>query len=149
MIISGKSYWCKILGKPVTGEYGTAWSFDLAIDADTKKRLLSAGMSPDYVKNKSDDRGDFITFKRNAVKTDGTNAKPYSVVGPDKTEWPQNKLIGNGSTLNVMVSLNETKYKGKTKLKPSAVAVQVWELVPFEGKGDGGFPTISGDNKGW
>ena len=138
MIVNGKVWWFKALGKPVTGEYGTKWSFDLSLEADQIKKLVDDGMSERYLKNKEDDRGTFLTFERNAVKKDGEPAKPFPVVGKTRgadgnwVEWDQNKLIGNGSEVAVRVILNEKTWKKDTWLKPSALEIQVRELVEYK-----------------
>jgi hypothetical protein len=134
MMISGKGYWCKVVGAPVPNKFKPdvpQWAFDLSIDEATEKELLGKGMSKSSLKNKGDDRGTFITFTRDAVKKDGTPGKPFSIVDNKKNPW-DNRLIGNGSELNVVVSLNERTYLGKTFLKPSAVSIQVWTLVEYK-----------------
>lgn len=101
-------------------------------------RLLKAGVRKTSFKNKSDERGNYLSFTRDETKKDGTAGKPYKVIDCQNNSWPDNKKIGNGSTLNVAVALSERQYKGEKFLKPQAVAIQVWDHIPF---GDTGFPT--------
>lgn len=138
MLIQGVIYWGMVLGAPFKGKFHNGWSFDLSIDEETQKKLLEAGMKKDYLKNKGDDRGTFVQFRRDAVKTDGTPGKAYQVIGPDGNEWPQTKLIGNGSVVNVIVTLNERTFRGEKFLKPSALKLQVWNHEKYEN--NSGFP---------
>lgn len=135
MLISGKSYWTKIIGEPRLGfadDPVPEWSMDVALDPASVKALKDAGCSS-YIKNKDDARGDFVSLKRKSVKQDGTPAKPIKVVDHHNEPWDR-RLIGNGSTVNVSIALNPRKYKGKEFLKPSILAVQVWELVEYQPK---------------
>lgn len=134
MVINGTGYYCKVLGKPANGYKNQykEWSFDLAITDETRKALINAGMDSSFVKNKGDDRGDFITFKRREFRKDGTAAKPFEVVDRKQQPWDQTSLIGNGSKLNVKIALNEQpERKG---LKPGAIKIQIVEHVPYEGR---------------
>ena len=151
MVIQGKAKWAKITGAPGWGykKQYKEWSFDLGIDDATKNRLLEAGMHKQYIKNKDDDRGDFITFKRRELKKDGTPGKPIEVVDRYGKEWDPKKLIGNGSILNVKIALNEIPDQKGTK--PGCIKVQVWDLVEYEG-GDGDsedFPVADGSEEPW
>lgn len=141
MIISGHIYWAKILGNPQTTKFNPQgeWSFDFVPDDKGKKTLLDRGMNKEYFKTKeNDDKGEFLQFKRNAVKKDQSPGKPYTVVDSQNNPWDQTEMIGNGSKVNLKVALNEAMYQGKKRLKPSVVSIQVWDHVPYTG---GGFPT--------
>lgn len=152
LIRDGKAYWAKIVGNPVPGYDKTQkeWSFDLALatatidGVDAAKALRKAGLGR-YIKNKEDDRGDFVHLKRKAMKRDPQDAtklvpaEPIRIVDHRGEPW-QKRLIGNGSTLNVSVAVNENPgNNGKTQLFMSPMSVQVWEHVPYKPKD--GFPT--------
>ena len=145
MVIQGKAYYAKVLGAPAWGykKQHKEWSLDVTIDAPTKARLLEAGMSKGVIKNKDDDRGDFITFKRRELKKDGTPGKRIEVVNKKGQEWDQKALIGNGSVVNCKIALNE--YEGETK--PGLIKLQVVEHVEYEGRGgdDEDLPTYNED----
>lgn len=150
MIIQGQAYWAKVLGaaKPGYQNQYNEWSIDITVDAKTKKRLLAEGVDASKIKNKGDERGDFLTLKRRELKQDGSPAKPIAVVDHNKNPWPQNQLIGNGSTVNAMIALNE----GANGIRPSLIKLQVVSLVEFEGSGDGeDFPAYdeSGEEETW
>lgn len=147
MMIRGTAYWAKVVGKPVKaynpGEF--EWTIDVAIDEATRKALAKAGLG-DRVKNKGDDRGDFIQFKRKSVKADGEPAKPIAIVDSKGQPWDDKTLIGNGSIVNVKFIINEiTMQNGRKILKPNILKMQVWEHVPYESKGDD-FP-VKEDNE--
>lgn len=137
-VVTGKAYWPK-LGKPVQNynKDGEEWTIDVSLDADALKQMKGYGLTS-KIKNKGDERGDFITFKRATVKRNGpkkgeANA-PIRVISPDgKTPWDTNKLIGNGSTVRVKFSLNET-FNARTKekgMRADPLAVQVYEHLEY------------------
>lgn len=137
-LIQGKASYAKILGKAPPGyENGPAeWTVDVILDKDGVEQYKKSGADEFYVKTNKDTGEQYVRFTRRAVKQDGTEGKPISVFGPDGKDWEQNKLIGNGSVLNVKFSLNEVKSKGTKRLKPSVLAVQVWEHLAYKGKSD-------------
>lgn len=149
VLITGKSYWNKILGKPVpkyemptdTALQNREWTFDLAVDKETVTTLKKLGLGP-KIKNKGDDRGNFIQFRRNATKQDADNTpnNPIKVVDHHGKPWDTKKPIGNGSTLNVRFNV----WQGKKSAKPVVLAVQVWDLVEYN-NGNGGFPVKEDD----
>lgn len=141
-MITGRGYWSKVTGSPRVNKFTNIpqWSFDLSVDQETADSLLAKGMKASYLRNKGDERGTFISFTRDAVKKDQSPGKPYRIVDSKGKPW-DDKPIGNGSVLNVVVSLNERTFRGEKFLKPSAVALQVWELQEFSG---GGFPIEEG-----
>jgi len=140
-MIQGKARWAKITGAPGKafnpGEF--EWSIDVEVDDAAKATLIADGFA-DKIKVK--DGVEFITFKRKSVKADGTPSAPIRVVAQDKTPWPDDKKIGNGSVINVKYAINEWTFGKKTGIKPSILAVQVWDLVEFEGGDD--FPMGEG-----
>lgn len=138
--LTGKAYWFQVLGKPVANynKDGFEWTFDVSLDEATKKELIGYGLTS-KIKNKGDDRGDFITFKRASVKRSGDRAgeenEPLRVVGPDgKTPWDKALKVGNGSTIRVKYSINPTVNK-RTKekgMRADPLSIQVWEHVAYE-----------------
>lgn len=136
MVIKGKAYWAKVLGAPGWGykKQHKEWSVDVSIDAKDKERLLAAGMGKQYIKNKDDDRGDFITFRRRELKRDGSPGKPIAVFDRRGKPWDEKTLIGNGSTVNIKIVLNEID--GQKETKPGLIKMQVVELVEYEGNDD-------------
>lgn len=137
-VIRGKAFWAKILGDPVPGydPDQKEWTIDVTVDDEARATLEELGLG-DKIKNKTDEkpddeRGDFITFKRKALKSDGTEARPIRVVDRKKNEWPQDKLIGNGSEVFVQFAVNEWEYRGRSGVKPGIMSVMVVDHVPYE-----------------
>lgn len=127
--MQGTAYWAKIVGQPVkaynAGEF--EWSMDFTIDEKNLERAKTEGWSG-TIKNKGDDRGDFITFRRKSIKKDGTPSKPINIVDGDRMPWDGRK-IGNGSKVYIQYVVND-RPKGKIA---SLIAVQIIDLVPYEG----------------
>lgn len=145
MIENATGYWCKVVGAPTKGydEGSLEWSFDVALTGatiageDAVSHLKGAGLGT-RVKNKGDEKGDFLHLKRNAVKKDGDPSKPIAIVDSAGKAWDDRK-IGNGSKLNVKVLVQEYGDTKKPKLTLKPMAIQVWDYVPYEGGAS--FPT--------
>lgn len=152
MIIQGTAYWAKIVGDPQPGYDKTQkeWSIDVGnLDDETVQKLKAEGIG-NKVKNKGDDRGNFISFKRKALKKDQATgqmvpSKPIKIVDAQKREWDGKTLIGNGSTVNVSFVINDVPYNGKNFRKPGIIAVQVVKLVDYEGGQREEFPEYNDD----
>jgi hypothetical protein len=134
MIIQGTAYWAKIVGEPQPGfdKSQKEWSLDLSVNDDTVAKLKAEGLGP-KIKNKQDDRGNFISFKRKQIRADGSFAQPIPIKDAKGQDWDGKTLIGNGSLVNVMFLINDTEYKGKKFKKPGILKVQVVKLVEYEG----------------
>ncbi len=154
-MLRGTAFWAKVVGNAPKGyaDGPAEWSFDVAITGDQAASLVDNGADV-YVKtpkNEEDHAGlNYVTFKRPAVKSDGTPAKPFRIVGSDREPWDGKTLIGNGSEINVHYVLNEMTYgKNKGKFKPAALAIQVVKLEPYVGKPE--FPTYdeTGNEESW
>lgn len=133
-LIQGKAQWAKIIGKPVPGynDGPAEWTVDLVLDAKAKKELLALGCDKSYIKNK-EGIGDYVRFVRKATKADGSPGKPFSIIDHRGDAW-DNRLIGNGSTLNIAYTFNEVGTGKTKKLKPSALSIQVWDYVEYKPK---------------
>jgi hypothetical protein len=132
-VIRGKAKWFRAVGKPVGGyPNGTGpeeWSFDLIPDNDSKEKLLKLGMSKKYLKTNQDGE-EYVKFSRKAKRRDGTDSQPFRIVDHNNLDW-DDRLVGNGSTLNVQIVLNEIGTGKDKRLKPSALAIQVWDLEKY------------------
>lgn len=150
MMLQGKIYWAKVLGKPQDGytEGEREWSCDIEPTEAGVEKYLAEGGSPAYLKEKDNHpaEGKFIPFKRKELKKDGEKAKPITVVDRAGKPWDRDTKIGNGSVVNFKFALNEVKGgPNKGALKPSLISMQVWELVPYEG-GDAEFEEFPTDD---
>ncbi len=121
-IISGKAFWTKLNRKD---EYSDKYQMDIGDLSDKSKEVLTShGVK---LKNKNDDRGEFITARTQYL---------VPVIDSDKKVIDSDTLIGNGSSVRVKVDFNKThpfveKYGTSMYLKK----VQVTELVEY-GKDD-------------
>ena len=141
-LIQGEALYCKIIGAPVPGfdEDSLEWTFDLVLNQEQENQLLESGVSPRYIKDHKTTGQRYIRFTRKAVKKDGSKGTPIRVVDAQGHDW-DDRLIGNGSVLNVAYTLN-TVGKGKdARNKPSVLSVQVWDWKKYTPKST--FPTKS------
>lgn len=150
MVISGNAWYAKVLGAPAWGYKNQykEWSLDVTLDEKTKAKLLEAGMGANFIKDKGDDRGEFLTFKRRETKKDGTPGKAFLVVDRKGQDWDQKKLIGNGSVVNIKIALNDDSENPKVK-RPGLIKMQIVDHVAYEGRGDEEeLPVYVGDEGG-
>jgi hypothetical protein len=128
LLIRGRAKWAKIIGEPVWGYESKfkEWSVDVYIDEETAHRLEVEGLK-DKIKDKGN--GQYITFKRKELKTDGSPNTPIRVVDHKGEAW-DNRKIGNGSTVNVNFAINEF---GKGQKSANILSLQVWDFVKFDG----------------
>lgn len=143
-IFSGYAQYAKILGQAPWGYQNQyrEWSIDVTLTPDVKTKLLAEGLDPKKVKESKDGTYEFIKFRRREIKKDGSAGTAFRVVGPDAQPWDDKVLIGNGSKVNVKYVIN-TRPDGSKSV--DALAFQVTEHVPYEGKGD--FEPVEGQDK--
>lgn len=138
-MIRGTAKWCKLINPtPTYDKTDKEWTFDLVLDTAAKKTLAGLGVAAQIKTNKEGE--DVIKFSRRVTKRNPTNpdgprvpATPIRIVDKAGQPWDGKTLIGNGSTLNVQFAVNDKAMGGK---RASILAVQVWDLVEYEGRGD-------------
>ena len=130
-VISGTAYWAKV-HQPHYDQYNEQgiFSIDVTVDAKTKKQLQDLGLGP-RIKNKGDERNDFITIKRKYTRKDGTKNSAPRVVDSKKTPISPDDLIGNGSKVNVAFDTYDYNVKGNQGVGSSLKAVQVIKLIEY------------------
>lgn len=153
--------WCKLLGEPRTNynEDGKEWSVDFLLDDDQIKELESNGFSADfYLKKKErgsselkvlEDGRKILTYRRPEKNADDKENKRVIVIDGEGMPWEQEKLIGNGSIVDIQYNVFELAAKrGNPKRgKLALIKMMVRELVPFESEGsDEGFD-LPGETK--
>ena len=138
-VISGTAYWASIISPNTTFDSDGTWSIDVGnLDADNKALAEKDGLT---IKNKGDDRGDFVSIKRNVKRKDGNlNSAPEVLDAQKRTMM--NTLIGNGSKVNVLYTTYEWKYKGRAGVSADLTKVQVIDLVPYQGDADDAFDVV-------
>jgi len=129
-VLSGKAHWASVASPNTTFE--PVWSVDLAIEGDELNKARQMGLA---IKNKGDDRGDFVTIKRKVNRRDGTQNQAPALVDANKNPM-SGTLIGNGSDINVLFKTYEWEYAGKTGMGAELQKVQVTKLVPYSDGSD-------------
>ena len=127
-VIKGSAYWASIVSPNTTFDSDGVWSVDVG-NLD-KKNLEVAKTDGLEIKNKGDDRGDFVTVKRKVRRKDGGMNKAPEVKDAQKRTMI-NTLIGNGSEVNVLYSTYEWEFKGRSGVSADLRAIQVTNLVPY------------------
>tara|TARA_R100000750_G_scaffold50450_3_gene35333 strand:- start:1176 stop:1652 length:477 start_codon:yes stop_codon:yes gene_type:complete len=140
-VISGTAYWAAITNPNTTFDSDGVWTVDVA-NLD-KKNLAVVKKDGLTVKNKGDDRGDFVTVKRKVRRKDGSlNRAPDLVDGQKRTMT--NTLIGNGSKVNVHYTTYEWEFKGRSGVSADLRAIQVTDLIPYNTEADEAFDVVDG-----
>ena len=134
LYLTGKCYWASVVEPNSTFE--PTWQLDLCLDSDTKTLVEEAGLN---VRNKDDERGEFVTLKRKVQGKNGPRKAPV-VVDSRNNSW-DDKLIGNGSVVTVKALPYECSYAGKSGKSADLAAVQVVELIEY---GDKDFDVVEG-----
>lgn len=124
-VLSGKSYWATIATPNETFE--PRWQIDIALTGDQLDKAKSLNLP---IKNKGDERGDFVTIKRNVNRRDGTRNNQPALKDAQKRDMG-NVLVGNGSDVNVLFKTFEWNYANKSGVGADLQAVQVVNLIPY------------------
>jgi hypothetical protein len=126
-VISGDAYWAHVITPNTKFNPDGEWSIEVCnLNAKNKKVAEADGLT---IKNKGDERGDFVTLKQYARTKDGT-PRAISVKDSQRNAFPSDKRVGNGSKVNVSYFPKEyTVYGGG--VKGYLNAVQVTDLVEY------------------
>ena len=140
-VISGTAYWAAITNPNTTFDSDGVWTVDVAnLDKKNLDMVKKDGLA---IKNKGDDRGDFVTVKRRVRRKDGSlNRAPDLVDGQKRTMT--NTLIGNGSKVNVHYTTYEWEFKGRAGVSADLRAIQVVDLIPYNTEADEAFDIVDG-----
>tara|TARA_R100001244_G_C5149048_1_gene129342 strand:- start:110 stop:577 length:468 start_codon:yes stop_codon:yes gene_type:complete len=140
MVIQGKAYWAAVKSPNTTFDPDGMWTVDVC-NLD-EANLNIANKDNLIVKNKGDDRGDFVTIKRKVMRKDGQrNRQPDLMDGQKKI---LDCMIGNGSTVNVLYSTYDWEYRGRKGTSADLRTVQVLDLVPYKDGNDDELKEIPG-----
>ena len=134
-VISGTAYWASVVAPNTTFDSDGVWSIDICnLDKESLAIVKEDGLE---VKNKKDDRGDFVTVKRKVrnQKTGELNRAPTLVDAQKRTMM--GTAVGNGSTVNVRYRAYPWEFGGRKGISGHLLGVQVMELVPYASENDG------------
>ena len=140
MVIQVKAYWAAVKNPNTTFDPDGMWTVDVCnLDEANLNIANNDGL---IVKNKGDDRGDFVTIKRKVMRKDGQrNKQPDLIDGQKKIV---DCMIGNGSTVNVLYSTYDWEYRGRKGTSADLRTVQVLDLVPYKDGNDDELKEIPG-----
>jgi hypothetical protein len=138
-VISGTSYWASVISPNTKFDADGVWTIDVGnLDDLNKKKAQKDGLT---IKNKGDEKGDFVTFKRKVRNNKGNLNRQPNVVDANKRLITET-MIGNGSKVNVLYEPFEWNFGGKTGVSADLRAVQVTELVPYTTEEDDAFDVV-------
>jgi hypothetical protein len=130
--------WASVI-EPNT-KFEPTWEIEAELNDEQAAMFADAGVRL----KESDDGIKLLRFKRKVSgnkRGGGTyNNRPPKVV--DAHKQPFTKLIGNGSLVNIAYSLKAWEMMGNSGVKADLNAVQVLELVEFNGGGADEFDDI-------
>lgn len=145
LTLRGRVNYAKLLGQPVD-DYeanqgrgnGKEWKVDFILGdpnvrgsvKEQQDRLKKAGIG-DKVKQKEDylDGRPFIPLRHKAKKADGTDNDPPNVVDVRGEPWPQKKLIGNESVVDMKI--RAVDYGKGFKRGIYIAGVRILDHVPY------------------
>lgn len=116
--IKGKAYWASVFK---LNEMSKKYQIDIAnLSQADQEKLKSYGVK---IKNKGDDRGDFITCKATKI---------WKVLDANGNAWSPEKSIGNGSDIEVVVSLYDHMLSNVHGTGTGYIEVKVNNLVEYK-----------------
>lgn len=133
--VTGKIYWAKV-HQAVSNYEGTAkeWTLDFVPDDVTflkEERLLDRLKAPRGVIE-----GDYLHLKKPELDKDGNKNDPIRIYDSEDAPWEEGKAIGNGSTVDLKLTVADFG-KGKKKAIWTK-AIRVQDLVPYVSNEFGG-----------
>ena len=156
-IVQGTAYWAKLDPNSPAQKYQTTskedteWCLDLGLSSKAVKMIQ--GMNPsasvkDGKKKNHASGGPFFKFKKNAYTREGKPLPAPRVVDAQKNDI-SGTAIGNGSMVNVLFrskEMEQGQWTGKSVFYLDAV--QVLELVPYDGPKNEDFSEVDGGYQG-
>jgi hypothetical protein len=128
--LTGVGHWMKVLGDPVPNyaRDGYEWTLDFTPDAESLDKVRELGLEK-KLKNKGDDRGDFLALKQKEKTVKGKLNDPITVVDARNRLWDPDVKIGNKSKIEVKLDVVDYGKAMPTGLYVRAI--RVLDLVPF------------------
>lgn len=136
-VIRGKAHWAKVLGAPLLNTFSGVreHSIDITPDEAGLAEIKRIGAPKLRDPGPKDTRtAQFVTFRHKETREDRQSGEivkndPIKIVDAAGTPWPQDKLIGNESTVDLKFSV---KAYGPGKPKGVYVkAIRVLELNEY------------------
>lgn len=127
-VIRGVLNWAKVLGQPIMNDYAKErqWSVDVSPDAKGLAELKKLKLT-NKLKNKKDNRKDFISFRLGEFKKNGQPNDPIYIEDAKGNPWPKDVKIGNGSIADVKFSYTDFGSTKGSYIK----AIRIVKHVPY------------------
>jgi len=148
----GKIYWAKIVGeRALTPNYdqdGREWTFEFEPEDPSflkEHRLLDRLKDPmayalrlrergedekaETAASFAEGRKDYLLIRKAELNKEGAANEPFRIYDADNTTW-DNRLIGNGSSVDVKLDIRDWGVGKKKSIY--AAAIRVTDLVEFE-----------------
>lgn len=128
---TGKLYWCKALGKPVMNYEGDAKEWTLDFEPDNTEFLKEHRLLDRLKEDKKGNiEGEFLHLKKPELDSEGKPNDPIRFYDADNKQWDRAVAIGNGSSVDMKLTIVDW---GKGKKKSIWVAaVRVTDHIPYE-----------------
>lgn len=142
--IRGPVFYAMITGAPRLNynKDGNEWSLEVGLNEKSKKILVELGEEA-RIKNKEDERGDFIRLKQSEFSRAGKQLYPPKVIDINDQPWPEGKKIGNNSICDVKLTFVDNGKGKKNSLWLNGL--RVLELVEYNN--NSGFAPIGSDDE--
>lgn len=145
LFLRGIAQYAKILGTPPLNysKDGREWTMDVQLDKAGEKQLKDAGLA-DRVKRKDTylDGAPYVSLRQRELTADGNPNKAPTVVDIRGMPWDHNNKIGNGSRVDVKVSVVD--YGVGKKKGVYLQSTRILDHVPYTASE---FPDIKEDDE--
>lgn len=137
IIVRGVLHWAKIVGKarPYTGnpkfDKGPLWQVDITPDKPSLQKLKAAGILDKLREPKDNDsrKEKYLSLSILENKADGSKNNPPVIQDASGGDWPEGKLIGNGSVADIMIKVKDYG----TTVGAYYQKARILDLIPFGG----------------
>jgi hypothetical protein len=141
-VISGTAYWASITMPNTTFDADGVYTIDICnLDEENIQIASQDGLE---IKNKGDERGDFITAKTKVRRKDGGTNSPPKVVDSKLNPMAPDVLVGNGSKVNVSYRPFEWSFGNRSGMSAGLNSIQVLDLVEYNPSGSSEFDVEEG-----
>lgn len=160
---SGTIYWAKIVGdQALVTNYdgdGKEWTFEFEPEDPSflkEHRLLDRLKDPMAYANRLEERGedekaekareaaegrgDYLLLRKPELNRDGDKNQPFTIYDENNEPWGEDRLIGNGSKVDVKLNIIDWGVGKKKSIYCQAIRVTdlvAYESNPFAGMDEG------------
>ena len=129
-ILSGTAYWASVINPNTRFDDDGVWTIDVGnLDDLNKRKAKKDGLT---IKDKGDEKGEFVTIKRRVRNNKGVRNRAPNVVDANK-RLITDTMIGNGSKVKVQYKEWESTYRGQNYKGLDFMAMKVLDIVEYNG----------------